>query len=333
MQAGAPPLMGEQIHDPGLESPPNLVQLHASKKTISAAHKRRDASPTESGSDAARKPLDKRPRNTAQAINATSSLCSSHTEGPELEVAALPLAGDAQEANATVAELEGHVVVHKGRSGSLVLCQPKRATGPAEELDIDAYVEPSSNKTFRRMSWSVLVLHGCGDLSSSWFELSKRLNCKARNIAYIAADSQRALVVLLYKGVDLALQAPAPWKPYKLSSKDPMAFAKALLKCEDVFFTIDVECKEQLARVSAMEAIQPYMRMDEVTFKAHVIDLKEQRRRGDQLCSEAEFLVNHTKDMEKLKELLLKRIECGQCSRTLRRRCASHGTSFSRQVR
>ena len=56
-----------------------------------------------------------------------------------------------------------------------------------------------------------------------------------------------------------------------------------------------------------MEAIQPYMRMDEIAFQARLTDLKEQRRRGDPLAPEAEFLVNHPGDMEKLRELLLKK--------------------------
>ena len=62
----------------------------------------------------------------------------------------------------------------------------------------------------------------------------------------------------------MAIQTGASWEAYKLSSKDPLPFAKALLKCMEVIFTIDVASKEQLTRVSAMEAIQPYLKMNEV---------------------------------------------------------------------
>ena len=105
----------------------------------------------------------------------------------------------------------------------------------------------------------------------------------------------------------MAVRAGPSWQAYKLSSKDPLPFAKALLRCVEVICTIDVESREQLARVTALEAIQPYMKMDEIAFKAHLTDLKEQKRRGDPLPPEAEFLVNHPGDMEKLRELLLKK--------------------------
>eukprot|EP00973_Karenia_brevis_P096098 12430597-Karenia_brevis.AAC.1 len=87
-------------------------------------------------------------------------------------------------------------LVHKSRSGSLIRCQPQRVTGPAQELEIDAYVEPSANKDFRRMKWAVLVRQKCGSLVDSWFELRDRLKCEARGLAYIAADTQKEYAVL-----------------------------------------------------------------------------------------------------------------------------------------
>ena len=238
------------------------------------------------------------------------SKSSTDTEPPGTPSMEVAQATTAATATADEDTSEGHALtslVHKGRSGSLIRCQAQHVTGPAQELDIEAYVEASANKDFRRMKWAVLVRQKRGSLVDAWFELRDRLKCEARGLAYIAADTQKEYVVLVFKGADMALQAGKPWQAYKLSCKDPLPFAKALLRCVEAIFTIDVESKEQLARVSAMEAIQPYMKMDELTFKAHVIDLKEMRRRDENLSPEQEFLVNHTKDMEKLKELLLKK--------------------------
>ncbi len=45
-------------------------------------------------------------------------------------------------------------------------------------------------------------------------------------------------------------------------------------------FTIALQEKERMARVTALEAIQPYMKIDDITFKVHLTDLKEQKRLG-----------------------------------------------------
>jgi hypothetical protein len=126
----------------------------------------------------------------------------------------------------------------------------------------------------------------------------------------IMADTKKGHVVLLYKGNggnDKVIKTGKPWEAFKLASKDPLPFAKALLRCVEAIFTINLQEPEQLQRVTALEAIQPYMKMDEIAFKAHMTDLKEQRRLGGRLSPEEEFMVNHTKDMEQLKQLLLKK--------------------------
>ena len=307
-----------------LEPPRNLLALRAMGEPTRSAPRRRQPStdtpaakrsksevaeskPTSvaGNGDDARVPMEVAATAAASASATAESAEGALLRGTDGSVAKKEDGGAADEEDA-----EGQAaasLVHKSRGGSLVRCKPQRASGPADELDIEAYVEPSANKDFRRMRWAVLVRKRSASLVDTWFELRDRLKVDARGLAYIAADTRREHAVLLFKGADMALQAGKSWNAYKLSSKDPLPFAKALLRCTEVIFTIDVECKEQLARVSAMEAIQPYMRMDELTFKAHVIDLKEMKRRDEKLGPEQEFLVNHTKDMEKLKELLLKK--------------------------
>ena len=281
LQDPPPPV---EIADVGLEAPRNLAQLHERsaqlKRKIDAGVL--GAPPDKRGP--APHMAEERPSPAAEGSDTTPS-----------------------EATVSVCEDAAASLVHKGRSGSLVRCGVQRVTGDAPELDIEAYVEPSNNKSFRRMSWAVLINRKPGALVDSWAELRDKIKCEARNLAYIVANTRKEHAVLLFKGADMALQAGAPWEAYKLSSKDPLPFAKAMLKCVEVIFTIDVASKEQLTRVTAMEAIQPYVKMDELTFRAHLTDLKEQKRRDEKLSPEAEFLVNHPKDIEKLKELLLKK--------------------------
>ena len=100
-------------------------------------------------------------------------------------------------------------LVFKGRGGALVRCAAQRLAGDAPELDIDAYVDPSSNKTFRRMCWAVLVSRSQRSLVDAWVELRDQIKCEARGFAYIAADTKKGHTVLLFKGgsgTDMALQ-------------------------------------------------------------------------------------------------------------------------------
>ena len=183
----------------------------------------------------------------------------------------VPESSDAGSESAASASL-----VFKGRGGALVRCAAQRLAGDAPELDIDAYVDPSSNKTFRRMCWAVLVSRSQRSLVDAWVELRDQIKCEARGFAYIAADTKKGHTVLLFKGgsgTDMAVRAGPSWQAYNLSSKDPLPFAKALLRCVQVIFSIDVESREQrlgedrkrlrpfsrTQRVTALEAIQPYM--------------------------------------------------------------------------
>ena len=201
----------------------------------------------------------------------------------------------------------------KGHGGVLVRCSAQYAPPPAtgEPLDIAPYVQKSTNATFRRMAWCVLVAPGRRtELRESWRELCTAIKSDANGFAMIMSDTRGAHTVLLYKGgggLDKQIKAGQSWHSYKMTAKDPLPFAKVLLRCTEVMFTMALEEPNHLQRVTALEAIQPYMRMDEIAFKSHLIDMKEQKRLGEKMTPEAEFLVNHPRDMEQLKQLLLKK--------------------------
>ena len=106
-----------------------------------------------------------------------------------------------------------------------------------------------------------------------WTQLGTKIKAEAKGLAMIMAATKSGYVVLLFMGAgnaDKEVHAGSEWKAYKLSSKDPLPFAKALLRCAEVIFTITLQEQEQMARVTALEAIQPYMKMDEIAFKAHL---------------------------------------------------------------
>ena len=204
-------------------------------------------------------------------------------------------------------------LVHKARGGTLVRClrQHMCSTHPGnEDLEINPYIDVPTNKTFRRMSWGVLLARPEASLTHMWTQLATKIKVESKGMAMIMAATQSGYAALLFKGAgnaDKEVHAGSEWQAYKLSSKDPLPFAKALRRSAEVIFTITLQEQEQMARVTALEAIQPHMKMDEIAFKAHLTDLKEQKRLGQSLCAEADFLVNHPKDMEKLKELLMKK--------------------------
>ena len=81
----------------------------------------------------------------------------------------------------------------------------------------------------------------------------------------IMAATKGGYAALLFKGAgnaDKEVHAGSEWQAYILSTKDPLPFAKALLRCAEVMFTITLQEQEQMARVTALEAIQPYMKTD-----------------------------------------------------------------------
>ena len=180
-------------------------------------------------------------------------------------------------------------------------------------MDIDPYVQGSQNKTFRRMAWCVMVNFNADcTLSDAWLQLSDAIKPEANKYGMIMASAQRGghkcRVVLLFKGnggADKILKPSGKWNAFKMSAKDPVPFAKALLRSPDVIYTITLEESSHLQKVTAMEAIQPFLPLDEISFKATLIDLKEKKRVGALLTPEEEFMVNHSRDVEKLKELLL----------------------------
>ena len=260
--------------------------------------------PRQRGTSGPAEPLSENSR--AEAEDAPAA----HAEDAPEEAGAAAHAEDAPE-EAGAAEEATTNVICKGRGGALVACAPQKMQGDASELDIEPYVQKSTNATFRRMAWCVLVARGkLPPLAEAWNSLRDAIKSEANSYAMIIADTKKAHAVLLWKGnggADKLLKPGKAWEAYKLSSKDPLPFAKALLRCVEVIFTINLEESSQLQKVTAMEAIQPYMQMDEITFKAHLTDLKEQKRLNAQLSPEAEFLVNHPRDMEQLKQLLLKK--------------------------
>ena len=214
--------------------------------------------------------------------------------------------------------VEGHALstttICKGQGGTLVRCSRDEVVCPPgadDPLDITPYVQKCTNTTFRRMAWCVLIAPGRRiALDDSWHELRTALKSDANGFSMIMADTRANHTVLLYKGaggIDKQIKAGQAWQSYKLSSKDPVPFAKLLLRCTAAILTIALEEPQTLTQMTAMEAIQPYMKLDEVAFKSILIDLKEQKRLGKKMRPEAEFLVNHPKDMEQLKQLLLKK--------------------------
>ena len=63
------------------------------------------------------------------------------------------------------------------------------------------------------------------------------------------------------------------WSAFKISAKDPALFAKALLRSPDVIYTITLEEASNLQKVTAMEAIQPFLPLDDIAFRSNLIDL------------------------------------------------------------
>ena len=299
---------------PGLEPRVTIDQIQA----------RQGARASRAAGAASTEDTAKRPRldtaatsNTGTQAVATTQLLPAVTERPEGEVERLSdpvalCADGAEGASVPSQALTAATasLVHKARGGTLVRCSVQHVCGGAAEMDPHAYVEASSNKTFRRMAWCVLLARPRSPLERTWAELRAKIQAEAKGFAMIMADTKNGYAALLFKGAggaDKEVRAGEDWEAFKLTSKDPLPFAKALLRCSEVIFTLCLEEQEQMATVTALEAIQPYMKMDDIAFKAHLTDLKEQKRLGQTLTPEGEFLVHHPADMEKLKELLLKK--------------------------
>ena len=135
-------------------------------------------------------------------------------------------------------------LVHKARGGTLVRCSAQHVCGGAAEIDPHAYVEASSNKTFRRMAWGVLLAPQRSSLEHTWAELGTKIRAEAKGFALIMADTKNGYAALLFKGAggaDKEVHAGSDWEAFKLTSKDPLPFAKALLRCSEVIFTLCLE--------------------------------------------------------------------------------------------
>ena len=96
---------------------------------------------------------------------------AAHAEDAPEEAGAAAHAEDALE-EAGAAEEATTNVICKGRGGALVACAPRKMQGDASELDIEPYVQKSTNATFRRMAWCVLVARGkLPPLAEAWNSL------------------------------------------------------------------------------------------------------------------------------------------------------------------
>ena len=71
-----------------------------------------------------------------------------------------------------------------------------------EDLEVDPfpYIDASPNKTFRRMSWGVLLARPQASLAHMWTQLGSKIKADAKGIAMIMATTKSGYVALLFKG-------------------------------------------------------------------------------------------------------------------------------------
>ena len=95
------------------------------------------------------------------------------------------------------------------------------------------------------MTWAVLVTREVQKtpLPQMWSELHARTKADAKGFVMIMADTKNGYAALIYKGADKEVHAGTPWEAYKLSSKDPLPFAKALLRCAEVILPLPSRSK------------------------------------------------------------------------------------------
>ena len=202
------------------------------------------------------------------------------------------------------------------RTGKLVFCPVHKVIeGEAPLLNIDPYVKATPNTTTRRMRWCAVVNFKAEcTLADAWLQLSESLKTEENNYGMIMANAihggQKCQIAMIYKGVanaDKFLKLGMQWNVLKVISKDPIPFAKALLRSPDLIHTIKLEEKSTKQKVSAEEAIQPFLSLDDLAFKNKLTNLQDMKSAGDTLTPEEEFMVRHSRAMEKIKELTAKK--------------------------
>ena len=138
-------------------------------------------------------------------------------------------------------------------------------------------------------------------LASNLHQLKQALQCETRDISYLAARTSTQTVILLHKSKDTRLQYGS-WEPYKLKNqgKNPLPLALALEDFEKIY-TVKIQ-KDESEALSAAEVIKPYIGWSPMNFQTHLVDLKEQKRRGRKLTAEEEHLLANQTAMLKIKE-------------------------------
>eukprot|EP00747_Dinoflagellata_sp_TGD_P184609 gnl/TRDRNA2_/TRDRNA2_40393_c0_seq1.p1 gnl/TRDRNA2_/TRDRNA2_40393_c0~~gnl/TRDRNA2_/TRDRNA2_40393_c0_seq1.p1 ORF type:complete len:661 (-),score=164.19 gnl/TRDRNA2_/TRDRNA2_40393_c0_seq1:217-2052(-) len=196
-------------------------------------------------------------------------------------------------------------ILYESPGGAIVVCEPELSENDGLDLDIHRYVDPSKNKNFRRMVWAVILLP-LGELEEVWPSFSSDLSAAAKGFHMVMANTGKEIAVLLHKAADKVVNVKNA-KPFKLIAKDPLPLVRALFRCKQVVFDMQLQDKGG-QKVTAMEVIQSYVRLNELEFMAHLIDLKEDKRLGkDSLTAEEQFLLAHADDMAKLKKKVAER--------------------------
>ena len=70
------------------------------------------------------------------------------------------------------------------------------------------------------------------------------------------------------------------WNAFKICSRDPIPFVKALLRSPDLIHTIKLDEVSTTQKVTSMNAIQPFLSLDELAFKHKLTDLQDMKRMG-----------------------------------------------------
>ena len=206
--------------------------------------------------------------------------------------------------------------IYASRAGNLIQCPVHKVVGSGAPLvDIDPYVLASPNTTFKRMRWCVMINFkaDCA-LSDAWLQLSKSVKPEANNFGMIMANvirgKQLCQIAVIHKSKetsDKILKPGVQWNAFKICSRDPIPFVKALLRSPDLIHTIKLEEVSTTQKVTSMDAIQPFLSLDELAFKHKLTDLQDMKRMGCTMTPEEEFMANHPRAMERIKELTAKR--------------------------
>ena len=196
--------------------------------------------------------------------------------------------------------------VHNGSKGALLKVTERSGQGIGAPLDSEAFAVRSTNVGFRRMTWGVLVNEE-EEFATSLAKLKESIKCEARGITFIAARTSANTIVLLSKPIDTQLLWSQSWEGFKLKAEGPIPLARALMDCARTIFTMQLNIEEEVKHLEAEDVIKPFIKMDPVKFKAHIINLQEKKKQGDTLTAEERFLLAHIWGMVDLKKEMQKK--------------------------